>query len=89
MNEHLPAQRYAYRPSYESKVRRICTGCFRGFVQERTACGACGSDLRELVRPMSSEDFHSLDAEAKQDLQTRKIGAPKSHPDVLMGEEAL
>lgn len=61
------------RPPYVSFVKRICTACFRGFVfVTKTHCG-CGAELRELVRPMRSEDFHSLDDEARQDLRTRRI----------------
>jgi hypothetical protein len=75
------------RPEYRSTMRRICTGCLRGFVQEtKTSCGVCGAEIRALVYPMPTEVFHRLDDEAKQDLQTRKIEVPKSHPDVLTGD---
>lgn len=57
----------------ESIVRRICTHCLQGFVQEDQDYCGCGAELRELSQTMKAKEFHRLDAEQKQDLQTRRI----------------
>jgi hypothetical protein len=76
-------------PDGDSVIRRICTGCLRGYVhQDSGSCGRCGAELRELAEPMRFEEFKRLSLDAREDLQTRRITAPKTHPDVLPGDPA-
>jgi hypothetical protein len=72
----------------QTVIRRICPACLAGAAWA-SECPVCHSALRDLVRPVRVGDFNLLDDEARLELRTRKIGAPKSHPDVLMSEEAL
>jgi hypothetical protein len=72
----------------QTVIRRICPTCLTGAAWAAECENPmCRGELRELVKPLRVGDFDLLDDERKQDLQTRRIVAPKSHPDVLTSAE--